>query len=104
MLWELKNSTDGERVKKGVKYGLDGEIGAFDNEWLGTKRQTSDELAYLRDNFSYSRDELEKGLRAIIEDHGAENNAVSKRIEFMIDERLRDGYKDFMENRGREPR
>ena len=98
MLWELENSTDGKRGRKGASYGLGEEIGAFEGDWYGTKRQTSDELAYLRDNFKYDKDDLTKGLKAIIEDHGAENNAVSKRIEFMLDERLREGYKDFMSN------
>jgi hypothetical protein len=98
MLWELENSTDGKRGRKGASYGLGEEIGAFEGDWYGTKRQTSDELAYLRDNFKYDKDDLTKGLKAIIEDHGAENNAISKRIEFMLDERLREGYKDFMSN------
>lgn len=99
MLWELENSTDGKRGRKGVSYGLGEEIGAFEGDWYGTKRHTSDELAYLRDNFKYDKDDLTKGLKAIIEDHGAENNAISKRIEFKLDERLREGYTDFMENK-----
>ena len=98
MLWELQNSTKGERLRQGSRYGIDDYGIASDEGWYGTKRQTSEALAYLRDNFKYDKDDLTKGLKAIIEDHGAENNAVSKRIEFMLDERLREGYKDFMSN------
>ena len=98
MLWELQNSTKGERLRQGSRYGIDDYGIASDEGWYGTKRQTSEALAYLRDNFKYDKDDLTKGLKAIIEDHGAENNAISKRIEFLIDERLREGYKDFMSN------
>ena len=98
MLGELQNSIKGERLRQGSRYGIDDYGIASDEGWYGTKRQTSEALAYLRDNFKYDTDDLTKGLKAIIEDHGAENNAISKRIEFMIDERLREGYKDFMSN------
>ena len=98
MLAELQNSVKGERARQGSRYGIDDYGIASDEGWYGTKRQTSEALAYLRDNFKYDTDDLTKGLKAIIEDHGAENNAISKRIEFLIDERLREGYKDFMSN------
>ena len=92
MLNDLKNSVKGQKhFNDQVYYDSSGEQG-----WYGTKRQTSDEIAYLLDNFKYSYADIEKGLKAIIEDHGAENNAISKRIEFMIDERLREGYEDMM--------
>lgn len=91
MLRELQDSIKGERTfNDQLYYDTGGEQG-----WFATKRQTSDEIAYLLDNFPYTYADIEKGLKAIIEDHGAENNAVSKRIEFMIDERLREGYTDF---------
>ena len=92
MLNDLKNSVKGQKhYNDQLYYDSSGEQG-----WYGTKRQTSDEIAYLLDNFKYSYADIEKGLKAIIEDHGAENNAISKRIEFMIDERLREGYDDMM--------
>ena len=92
MLNDLKNSVKGQKhFNDQVYYDSSGEQG-----WYGTKRQTSDEIAYLLDNFKYTYADIEKGLKAIIEDHGAENNAISKRIEFMIDERLREGYEDMM--------
>lgn len=92
MLTDLQNSVKGQKhFNDQVYYDSNGEQG-----WYGTKRQTSEEIAYLLDNFNYKYSDIEKGLKAIIEDHGAENNAVSKRIEFMLDERLREGYTDMM--------
>lgn len=92
MLYELKNSVKGEKYyNDNLHYQTSGDMG-----WFGTTRMTSPEIAYLLDNFKYTYAEIEKGLNAIIEDHGAENNAVSKRIEFLLDERLREGYKHFI--------
>lgn len=92
MLNDLKNSVKGQKhFNDQLYYDTAGEQGFW-----GTKRQTSDEIAYLLDEFKYTYADIEKGLKAIIEDHGAENNAISKRIEFMIDERLREGYNDMM--------
>lgn len=96
MLWELQNTTRGERGKQGSRYGIDDYGIASDEGWYGTKRHTSKEIAYLRDDLKLKYDQIEKGLKAIIEDNGAENNAISKRIEFKLDERLREGYTDFM--------
>jgi len=92
MLGELRNSVKGERVVNAdLLYESGGEFGVW-----GTKRETSEQIAYMLDRFKYSYADIEKGLNAIIEDHGAENNAISKRLEFMIDERLREGYTDFL--------
>ena len=91
MLGELRNSVKGEKhFNDQLYYDSNGEQG-----WYGTKRETSEQIAYMLDRFKYTYADIEKGLRAIIEDHGAENNAVSKRLEFMLDERLREGYTDF---------
>ena len=91
MLTELDNSVKGERVvNANMLYESGGEFGVY-----GTKRQTSEAIAYLRDSkYNYTYDKIRDGLNAIIEDHGAENNAISKRIEFLLDERLREGYTD----------
>lgn len=92
MLGELNNSTKGERgYNDQLYYDTNGEMGFF-----GTTRNTSEEIAYLLDTFNYTHKDIEKGLRAIIEDNGKENNAISKRIEFLIDERLRKGYTHFI--------
>ena len=91
MLGELQNTVKGERFYNDqLYYDTNGEQG-FD----GTSRMTSDEIAELLDNYKYSYAEIEKGLKAIIEDHGAENIAVAKRIEFFLNERLLNGYTDF---------
>ena len=91
MLADLTNTTRGERTyNEKLHYESGGELG-----WMGTKRHTSPEIANLLDSFKYTYKQIEDGLNAIIQDHGAENNAVSKRIEFALDEMLREGYTDF---------
>lgn len=90
MLTDLSESTKGERLYNDqVYYDTNGESG-----WFGTKRNTTSDIADLLDNYNYSYADIRKGLEAIIEDHGAENIAVAKRIEFALDERLRNGYTD----------
>lgn len=92
MLGELRNSIKGEKsFNDQLYYDTNGEQG-----WFGMKRETSEQIAYMLDRFKYTYADIERGLKAIIEDHGAENNAISKRLEFMIDERLREGYTDFI--------
>lgn len=91
MLGELDNSHKGEKFYNDqLYYDTNGEMGIF-----GTKRHTSEDIAYLLDSFNYTYKDIAKGLKAIIEDNGKENNAISKRIEFLLDERLRNGYTDF---------
>lgn len=90
MLGDLHSSTKGERwYNEQLHYDSGGEKG-----WGGTRRNTTEDIADLLDQWHYTYDEIEAGLNAIIEDNGKENNAVSKRIEFMLDSRLRNGYKD----------
>lgn len=91
MLGELKQTTKGERwYNDDLYYETNGEAG-----FGGTQRKTTADIAYLLDEFNYTYAEIEKGLKAIIEDHGAENNACSKRIEFLINSRLLNGYNSF---------
>lgn len=93
MLMELADTTRGERgFNEDVHYESGGEAG-----WYGVKRNTSEGIAELLDS-GISYDQIEKGLKAIIEDNGAENNAVSKRIEFILNDRLMNGHKDFYSN------
>lgn len=95
MLGDLKRTTKGQRIynpELAYEQGTADQNGAFG--WVGMSRQTTDDIAYLIDNFGYTYAQIEEGLNKIIEDNGLENNAVSKRIEFMLDERLRNGYVD----------
>ena len=82
MLHDLDNTV------KGQKGMTQDELG--NTEFYGTTRQTAEAIAYLKDNYGYSYEQIRKGLNDIIE--GKDNNAVAKRIEFMLDERLRKGY------------
>ena len=88
MMYDLNNTIKGEKnFNDQLYYDTNGEQG-----WYGTTRQTTEAIAYLKDKYGYSYAQIEKGLNDIIEDNGKENNAVAKRIEFMLDERLREGY------------
>jgi len=91
MLGDLENSVKGERgYNDQLYYDTAGEQGFY-----GTTRQTTDDIAELLDSkYNYSYKDIRKGLEAIIEDHGAENIAVAKRIELALDKRLREGYTD----------
>lgn len=94
MLDELNSTTKGERwYDDRVYYDSGGEAG-----WGGTKRHTSDSIAEMLDNWHMSYDDIEKGLKAIIEDHGAENIAAAKKIEFMLNDRLLNGYENFADS------
>lgn len=93
LLGELQHATKGERMH------LWGDFGGYGAESyhrvIGTKRNASPDIEYLLDTHKYSYEQIEKGIKAILEDNGAENNAVSKRIEFILNDRLRDGYQDW---------
>ena len=85
MLYDLDNSTKGERYM------------TEDGQFKGIKRNVPNDIAELLDGengVKYSYKEIEDGLNAIIKDNGAENKAVAKRLEFYIDQRLRNGYMD----------
>lgn len=88
MMYDLDNSTKGERII----IGDISQTGGGDFEYSGVKRNTTPDIADLLDNYNYTYADIRKGLKAIIEDHGAENIAVSKRIEFALDDRLRNGF------------
>ena len=82
MLGDLRRSTKGERFM------------SEDGKWTGVKRILAYDLAGLKDRYGYSYEQLERGIQAIIDDDGKENNAVSKRIELLIHDRLAKGYVD----------
>ena len=59
----------------------------------GTKLSaTTKAMDILHNEQGYSYDQIAKGLQNIIDDKGSENNAISKKIELVIDEQLRNGY------------
>ena len=92
MLNDLNNSIKGERfINESQQRGQ-----GTSYDVLGVKRFTSPEIAELLDSkYGYTYDDIRKGLNAIIEDHGAENIAIAKRIELVLDDNLRNGYTDW---------
>lgn len=91
LLNELQDTTKGERNYNADTYYQSGGQTGF----TGTSRHTSDSIAELLDQDGLTYDQISKGLNAILTDNGAENNAASKRIEYVINKRLMDGYTDF---------
>lgn len=91
LLNELQDTTKGERNYNADTYYQSGGQAGF----TGTSRHTSDSIAELLDQDGLTYDQISKGLNAILTDNGAENNAASKRIEYVINKRLMDGYTDF---------
>lgn len=99
MLSELQDTVKGERgVNAQTYYESGGE-----NGYYGNKRLTSDSIAELRDQYGMSYNQIEQGLYDIIQDAGSENNAVAKRIEFVLNDRLMNGYTDFYTGKKVEP-
>lgn len=91
LLNELQDTTKGDRNYNDEAYYTSGGQSGI----TGTKRHTSDSIAELLDSDGMSYDQIERGLNAIITDNGSENNAASKKIEYVINKRLMDGYTDF---------
>ena len=94
LLGELNDTTRGERWYNDQLYYESGGGAGFG----GVKRHTSASMEELLDSWGMSYADIEKGLNAIIEDHGAENIAAAKKLEFMLNDRLLNGYKDFYTN------
>ena len=97
LLDDLNNATKGERFWQtgngvGDGYGVESYY-----KVTGQKRDVVQDIADLLDGnygVKLSYNDIRKGLEAIIEDNGAENIAAAKRIEMVLDKRLREGYKD----------
>ena len=94
LMGELYDTTKGERWYNDELYYESGGEKGFD----GVKRHTSASIEEMLDSWHMSYADIEKGLNAIIEDNGAENIAAAKKIEFMLNDRLLNGYKDFYSN------
>lgn len=89
LLDEISNSTRGERFATPVEFGDNG--GYY--HWTGTKRETTDGIAFLKDNFGISWDRLAKAAEDIIRDEGSENYADANRVEMLLDDMLTNGYR-----------
>lgn len=90
MLGDLERSIKGQRMI----IGDISQTGDGNYQYTGTTRQTTEDIAYLLDNFNYTYADIEKGLKAIIEDNGEENIAIAKRLEPILNDRLAKGYTD----------
>ena len=85
MLQELSERQEGKR------YPIIGTDGYTDH-WAGQPRVLVEDIAQFKDEYKLKYSDIEKGLNNLIKDDGAENNAVSKRLEFLINDRLLKGY------------
>ena len=98
LLGELNDTTRGERwYNDQLHYESGGE-----NGWGGTKRHTSESMEELLDSWRMSYDDIEKGLKEIIDD-APKKHAAAKKIEFMLNDRLLHGYKNFYDTGYIEP-
>ena len=61
-------------------------------EYRRTKRAAPERITVLLDDYDLSYDQIEKALDAIIHNHGQENIAAAKRVEFVLDDMLTNGY------------
>ena len=61
-------------------------------EYRRTKRAAPERITVLLDDYGLSYDQIEKALDAIIHNHGQENIAAAKRVEFVLDDMLTNGY------------
>ena len=93
LLGELQRTQKPETIYNGdLKYGMTYEAAQNIPDIYRTPRMTTESIEYLRDTVGMSYADIEKGLKAIIEDKGAENIAAAKKIEFHINDRLIHGY------------
>ena len=76
---DLANSTFGERYKAG-------------DEWTGTKRSTTKELAEIKDDTGASWGKIQKALEDISQGKG--DYALAKKVELVLDKALSEGYKN----------
>lgn len=61
-------------------------------EYRRTKRAAPERITVLLDDYGLSYGQIEKALDAIIHNHGQENIAAAKRVEFVLDDMLTNGY------------
>jgi hypothetical protein len=93
LLGELERTEKPQTIYLGdYKYNLPYDAAKDLPDLYRTSRQTTEDIAYLRDTLNMSYADIEKGIKAIIEDNGAENIAAAKKIEFILNDRLMNGY------------
>ena len=85
LLGDLKDTTKGKRTYVEV----DGDM-----LFGGDKRLTSDSIARIKDETKASYADIGRALTNIVHDKGLENNALSKKIELIIDDDLTHGTRD----------
>lgn len=88
LLDDIADSTRGERFATPVE---DGDNGGY-YHWTGTNRRTTKGIAELKDRFGITWDNLARAAENIIKDEGAENYADARRVEFLLDDMLTNGY------------
>ena len=88
LLEDIADSTKGERFATPTE---DGDNGGY-YHWTGTKRRTTKGIAELKDRFGITWDNIAKAAENIIKDEGAENYADARRVEFLLDDMLTNGY------------
>lgn len=90
LLQEWNDAIRGERIYNSqTAYELGNEYA-----WKGSPRLASEDISYLLDSCHYTYNQIKSGLQEIIED-APKKHAVAKRIEFLINDRLLDGYTYF---------
>ena len=95
MLEDYADSTKAELLyNEDVHYETQGEHGFY-----GNKRHTSKDIAKMLDEWRMTWDDIYEGLEAIADDSDMVNRAAAKHVEFMLHQRLTNGYVDFHTNR-----
>ena len=93
LLGEYMQTQKPETIYNGdLKYNMTYEAAQDIPDIYRTPRMATESIAYLRDTVGMKYEDIEKGLKAIIEDKGAENIAAAKKLEFHINDRLIHGY------------
>ena len=82
MLQDLAERQEGKRFPI---MGADGYV----DHWTGQQRVLAKDLAEFKDEYGYKYSQIEEALEKIIK---GEENAISKKLEFLINDRLLKGY------------
>lgn len=88
---DLANTTKGERFYAAANMDTSDSM---EGKWSGVKRNTTEGIATLKDDWHLSYADIEKAADAIINDKGQENYAAAKRVEIILDDMLSHGYTD----------